>query len=338
MHEEQRQLETGPVDSRVEEGSDDAAAAEERKLSTVQEKALQHLTSGSGVVEAAKAAGVHRRTVWRWMHADPHFIAAYNAWQREVVASGRARVLAMTDLALDTVQSAMQQGNARIALQVAKATGAMDAPRPGTAEAELVRRQHQLREGNRRLALEAAERKYKADSGSDGSDDRYYASIENVVRFIDFLLVKYRENLARETPEDRAKRMESYNPHARTMALLEPMLSAPDCRYGKRFDYYPLPPYNFGPPPSSPESLLSAGAAGTSAAGPVDSVQSGAGAPDSKPSVITPSAEPTALSGAPTATKAIATRVVSSERVSKIHRPYNPDAIDPLDSEPWVDL
>ena len=103
-------------------------------LPAAQEIALQQLVSGNSILQAAQAARVDRRTVYRWIRSDPHFAAAYNAWQHEMLASGRTRLLAMTDLALDTVQSAMLQGDARVAVQVAKATGAMDIPKPGTTE------------------------------------------------------------------------------------------------------------------------------------------------------------------------------------------------------------
>ena len=96
-------------------------------LSPVQEVAMQRLIAGSSIQQAARAAHVDRRTLSRWLHNDPYFAAAFAAWQREVVASGRARVLAMTDIALDAVQNAILQGDGRVALQV---RGCVSAYRP----------------------------------------------------------------------------------------------------------------------------------------------------------------------------------------------------------------
>jgi hypothetical protein len=126
-------------------------------LPAVQEIALQRLAAGSSISEAAKAARVDRRTVSRWIHSDPQFAAAYNAWHHEMLASGRARLLAMTDLALDTVHSAMAQGDARVAVQVAKATGVMEIPKPGLTEPERLHRRKRLRDARWQEALAKAE-------------------------------------------------------------------------------------------------------------------------------------------------------------------------------------
>jgi hypothetical protein len=59
------------------------------------------------------------------------------------------RLLAMTDLALDTLQSAMLHGNPRGRRTVAKATGAMDIPEPGTTDAGRFYRRKRLRDAKR---------------------------------------------------------------------------------------------------------------------------------------------------------------------------------------------
>jgi hypothetical protein len=41
----------------------------------LQERALQQLAAGTGVKETARVVGVHRRTVHRWLAADPNFAA-----------------------------------------------------------------------------------------------------------------------------------------------------------------------------------------------------------------------------------------------------------------------
>src|SRR5437899_2928013 len=68
-------------DTAVREG--EAAAM---GLSPAQQRAIARLTSGSTVAGAAEAAGVGRTTLYRWLKEDAAFIAAYNAWQRDVMA------------------------------------------------------------------------------------------------------------------------------------------------------------------------------------------------------------------------------------------------------------
>jgi hypothetical protein len=160
----------------------DAADSKPLELSAAQERALQQLAAGTSIKETARVVGVGRRTVHRWLKEDANFAAAYNAWRRETVDSGRARVLAMTDLALDTVQNAMLQGNARVAVQVARAAGALDAPRPGPIDPEELRRRRELREGKRELALEAAEQQFQKDSGED--DESNYDNVQWLERYI----------------------------------------------------------------------------------------------------------------------------------------------------------
>jgi hypothetical protein len=126
-------------------------------LTPVQEVAMQRLIAGSSIQQAARAAQIDRRTLSRWLHNDPYFASAYAAWQREMLASGRARVLAMTDIALDAVQNAILQGDGRVALQVAKATGALDAPKPGTTDPAWFHHRQKLRDDARQQAISSAE-------------------------------------------------------------------------------------------------------------------------------------------------------------------------------------
>jgi hypothetical protein len=171
-------------------------------LTAGQEIALQRLFAGSSVAQAARAAQVDRRTVFRWMQENHHFVAAYNAWQREMVASGRARVLAMNDLALDTVQNAMLKGDTRAAIQVAKANGAMDAPKPGTTDPDYFHHRKKLRDRARRKAIEAAERKELTVQRNQPE-----RSPSHCEYMINTYIKCLREALLAESPEDRARRL-----------------------------------------------------------------------------------------------------------------------------------
>ena len=64
-------------------------------VSSEQWTAIEKLSTGKSIVDAAAAAGVSRWTLHRWIKNDPHFQAAYNAWHIEVAATARARLLAL---------------------------------------------------------------------------------------------------------------------------------------------------------------------------------------------------------------------------------------------------
>ena len=68
-------------------GNSRALAQTAQELSHKQRAALESLRAGSGFPQAAEQAGVGRATVYRWVQSDPHFRAAYNAWQQELVES-----------------------------------------------------------------------------------------------------------------------------------------------------------------------------------------------------------------------------------------------------------
>lgn len=118
-------------------------------LSPEQRKAIELLTSGHTMGETATAAGVGRTTLYRWLKGDAQFVAAYNAWQADAIATARGRLLAMTDLAVATVGKAMSRGDAKTAVAVLKAMGVMERPSVGPVEAEEVKRVADLEERKR---------------------------------------------------------------------------------------------------------------------------------------------------------------------------------------------
>ena len=262
MHEEQAELPQGsePQDAATLSTGEPAAEgvvytpADGIQLTATQERALRELAAGQNISGAAHLAGVDRRTVYRWMRADPNFASAYNAWKNEIVASGRARVLALTDLAIDTVKNAMLQGNARVAVQVAKATGAMQTPRPATTNPEHLRRRQEVRDARRALAIKAAEKQLRKDSGEDNPHGPP-KNISTYAGMIDYVLHQYYQILLKETPEERRERMNTYQSDARVMCLIEPGLATLPYRFDKSSGPDLEPPYDFGPPvPGSPSA------------------------------------------------------------------------------------
>ncbi|HEY2584154.1 MAG TPA: hypothetical protein VGI81_00145 [Tepidisphaeraceae bacterium] len=203
-------------------------------LSAIQELALEHLTAGVSIADTARAARVDRRTLHRWIRDDARFAAAYNAWRQEVIDSGRARVLAMANRALNTMNAAIEKGDARVAVQVAKATGAMDAPKPGSADAAMVRRQRKLDDEQHQIELEEAEAKIWQYRRAKEKDEAWMRDVNSLAGLLDSLIKQFKEALDAEPPEQREQRRTGYNPYSRTHRLLELLLS--DHVYAKAFD------------------------------------------------------------------------------------------------------
>lgn len=130
------------------------------ELTSVQQAALRELGNGHTISDAARTAGVDRRTVSRWIHHDPKFAAAYNAWCRELLDSGRARAIAMSDAALATVANAIQSGHVGAALQVVRNLGLIQAPRIGPTDPDVLERRAALRQVRSEERLHNAEEQY----------------------------------------------------------------------------------------------------------------------------------------------------------------------------------
>ena len=271
-------------------------------LSSVQQLALRRLTSGSTIVAAARSAGVDRRTLHSWIKSDPDFAAAYNAWQQEVIASGRTRVLAMSNKSLDIVQAAMEKGDTRIAMQIAKSTGLLDTPRPGPTSAPELSRRQNLRA--RRLALKREEVENVVERGQlFARVSRPQYPVSQVIRCLDILLGRYRDALAAETPEERAVRVHKYDPLDRTYRLADLLLSDPAFQ-----------------PPAAPEATGGVVAPSESAASRSDAARPPGSPPDRSDNPDQPRATSSGTG-------------IDSPR-AKVSNPYNPDAYDPLEDEP----
>ncbi|MDB5304343.1 MAG: hypothetical protein JWM97_1892 [Phycisphaerales bacterium] len=98
----------------------------EAELSPAKLAVLRELAGGSGVATAARAVGVDRHTVYRWMRKDPEFIAALNAWRNQSVQWAREQMVAVLDEAAATVRHAIRNGNVNVAMEVLKRQGALD--------------------------------------------------------------------------------------------------------------------------------------------------------------------------------------------------------------------
>ena len=148
-----------PVARSEGEGFAAVSAAEARvlALSGPQRTAIELLTSGHTLVAAATAAGVSRMTLYRWLQGDANFLAAFNAWQQDVLDTARGRVLALSDLAVNTIAKSMSGGDAKTALKVLQSMGVLERAKPGSTDPAEIKRLQDLEARRAKTAAKKAE-------------------------------------------------------------------------------------------------------------------------------------------------------------------------------------
>lgn len=153
-------------------------------LSGAQETALAALRAGGTFVKAAEEAGVNRVTVYRWVRDDPHFQAAYNAWQQEAAESARARLVKLADMAVDVVEKALRRDDEKVALKVLRGVGALRKGRKASTSPEVLdltiqlRKKRELRQAEmgmlhhlmKKMGMPARERKRMIAGGRGTSE------------------------------------------------------------------------------------------------------------------------------------------------------------------------
>lgn len=102
-------------------------------LSEEQQRALGLVTQGVSIREVGKQLGMHRGTIYRWLKTDPHFRAAYNAWQLEQQESCRAALMKAAEDAVKRVIGAIHVDH-KLAWQVIKELGILSRHRPLTTD------------------------------------------------------------------------------------------------------------------------------------------------------------------------------------------------------------
>ncbi len=106
------------------------SGVESHELSPTQQKALSALGEGATITAAADAAGVDRTTVHRWLRDDFAFQAEWNRLRAEIRKDNVARIEHLADSAFDAVRTAIEAGDARIAVAVLKGIGLLDGQAP----------------------------------------------------------------------------------------------------------------------------------------------------------------------------------------------------------------
>ena len=113
---------------------------EDSPLSVEQLNAIDILVQGRTDQETAETVGVARETVTRWRNDNPHFAAQINRQRRLIWGCSHDGLRALASRAVDTLDLALQNGDARAAVEVLKAVGLYGKVQPpsGPEDAELV--------------------------------------------------------------------------------------------------------------------------------------------------------------------------------------------------------
>jgi AcrR family transcriptional regulator len=96
-----------------------------QSLTAKQERAVLALLEHSTMEEAAKAVGVGKTTLWRWLQ-DKDFHAAYMKARRESVKQSIARLQKYTSEAADTLHEVMTNKSANDFARVGAAKAILD--------------------------------------------------------------------------------------------------------------------------------------------------------------------------------------------------------------------
>ena len=93
------------------------------RLSPQQIVALEAIVGGSTIVDAARAAGVARETVHRWLRDDYEFRTAHNAALADLRTAAMSRMERATTAAAEVVLNAVLAGDVNVALKVLHGLG-----------------------------------------------------------------------------------------------------------------------------------------------------------------------------------------------------------------------
>jgi len=119
--------------------------AQEMPITAEQRTAIAMLTVGNSLVAAARAAGVSRMTLYRWLKDDLCFRATYNAWQQDTLVTARGRLLGLADAAVTAVANAVHGGDHKLALRLLERMDIARPAKPGSANVEDVERKEHIR-------------------------------------------------------------------------------------------------------------------------------------------------------------------------------------------------
>lgn len=133
-----------------------------RRISDQQSRAIDLLLQGSSQTEAAAEVGVARETLNRWTRYHPGFKAAWNS-RREAINKAHADRLRVLRLAaLEIIEEAIEQGDAKLALDFWRASSGAELDVVGPTDPDKL-----LKEEAKRLSPASLERLVEMERVTD---------------------------------------------------------------------------------------------------------------------------------------------------------------------------
>src|SRR5882762_8589150 len=93
------------------------------RLSAAQRAALTAISAGRTIRDAARAAGVDRSSVHRWMRSTQAFQVAMEEAQLVAQAACEASIAGLGEKAVEVLRLALDRGDVRVAIVVATGLG-----------------------------------------------------------------------------------------------------------------------------------------------------------------------------------------------------------------------
>jgi len=100
-------------------------AAQRRKLTRKQQKAIVALLACPSIEAAAAVAGIGQRSLYRWLRLD-QFQQAYASARKEIVSQAVTKLQATMTAAVDTLQTVMSDPEAPPSARVSAAKTVLD--------------------------------------------------------------------------------------------------------------------------------------------------------------------------------------------------------------------
>jgi hypothetical protein len=192
-------------------------------LGDEQQVAFAALRAGRSFAQAAEEADVNRTTIYRWVHGDPRFRAAYNAWKREMAESAHVRMLKLADKAVDVVERALDKDDAKVAVRMLKHLAVMRRPKSGRTDAEGLKLQMDQRERARDLGDLRMMTKHLLDkAGLSSADQRRYLRKHGYMAVAKQVAEMSRSKAAAERIEPGQPQVETSTAQAATDMHLQP--------------------------------------------------------------------------------------------------------------------
>ena len=124
----------------VTESNESSQISAGSRLSVEQLNAIDVLVQGRTDQETADTVGVARETVTRWRNDNPHFTAELNRQRGLIWSDSHDRLRALAGKAVDVLETSLDEGDSRTAVEVLKAVGIYGQVQPpsGPEDADLV--------------------------------------------------------------------------------------------------------------------------------------------------------------------------------------------------------